>query len=171
MRLLINYFAAFLSLSVVALAATAVPCAQAANIIAFETSAPMCGSDLQCVIGNQAPAFDTIDSGVGALQPPAEHFDEDLSGMRWAGCLQGPTCAANAGMDRDNAPRTVAETLLTSYGAIATGTNFDISYASARPAQGDIGINLLPEPASIALLGSMLFGLGFICWRKLISSP
>jgi hypothetical protein len=98
-------------------------------------------------------------------------FDTELSGMAWIGCIQGQTCQENVNWnDNNNAKRSVAETLFTSYAGIAAGANFDVSFSSVKTANDAMQMNWVSEPASFALFGFMLLGLGFIAWRKLNSS-
>lgn len=154
-----------LGASVLAACALSAPPARATNIVTFDKAANFCGVALMCgtsgTIGGAAvmPPGDSFNTQAPATSQ--HQFGTELSAMKWVGCTNGQSC--------QGAPLSVTSTWLASYGAIATGANFDVSSLTTKTAMNGAQLNWVTEPASFALLGSMLFGLGFLVWRRMSS--
>jgi len=165
LRKAIFYMNLLLKLGAAVLAASALsgPPARATNIVTFDKEANFCGVALMCGTGSTIgrAAVTPQDDSLNALGPDTSQyqFGSELSGMKWVGCTNGQAC--------QDAPPSVTSTWLASYGAIATGANFDVSPSTTKTAMNGAQLNWVTEPASFALLGSMLLGLGFLVWRRL----
>jgi hypothetical protein len=137
--------------------------AHATNIVTFDKDANSCGVALMCGTGGAIgrAAIPPREDSFNTLAPDTrqDQFGTELSAMKWVGCTNGQSC--------QSAPLSVTSTWLASYGAIATGVNFDVSPSTTTTAMNGAQLNWVTEPASFALLGSMLLGLGFLVWRRL----